>query len=188
MTTPKQILDEVKTRFTPLMHDEEDKLSALLTQSLRMYQDRAGHMKRFQITSRDKPVERPEDMLALVGVVDRLGDLVYSYDSGDALTVETDDCTAFPLSVSYLAALADMDHETGIVPREIIGIVSNYLEALITIPNTDRLRRVSIAGKLDVSNLPDEATLYQRKLDLEADMANRRAIIPAYSIYGAGGV
>lgn len=187
MTTPNQILDEVKTRFTPLMHDESDKLTALLTQSLRMYQDRAGYMKRYRIQSRDEAVSRPADMLALVGVSDRLGDLIYSDDYGDSLSLELNYHTPYPVTVFYLANLADLDHETGVVPPEIIGIVSNYLEALIAIPNTDRVRRVSIAGKLDVSNLADEQTLHQRKLDLEADMANRRAIIPAFSIYNAGG-
>ena len=188
MTTPNEILKEVKTRFTPLMHDEDDKLASLLKQALRMYQDRAGYLKRIEITSRDDATTRPDDMLALVGIVDRTDDLVYCADLGSKLSVHLTSCTPFPLVMTYLANLADLDPDSGTVPPEIIGIVANYLEALIAIPNTDRIRRVSIAGKLDVSNLADEQTLYQRKVDLEADMANRRAIIPAYTIYSAGGV
>lgn len=189
MTTPLKLLDDVKTRFNPLMHREEQKLEELLKQALRAYQDRAGYIKKVRVESRSETVlPKPADYLVLIGASDKYGDMVYSDDYGSEITLEYGWNTSFPVTVSYMANLADMDLQEDEVPAEIIGIVSNYLEALIAIPNYDRIRRASIAGKLDASTIPDENTLNQRKLDLELDMNSRRAMLPGFTIYGAGGV
>lgn len=186
--TPYKLLESVKARFTPLMHREELKLEALLVQALRAYQDRAGHIKKFRVERRDiTSATKPGDYLVLVGACDKRGDMVYSDDFGDELAFEYSWNTVFPVTVSYMANLADLDLHNDEVPAEIIGVVSNYLEALIAIPNFDRVRRASIAGKLDTSAIPDENTLNQRKLDLETDMSARRAILPGFTIYSAGG-
>jgi len=185
--SPIELLEDVKSRFTPLLHREAEKLESLLRQALRAYQDRAGYIQKIRVTDNATSIPKPTDFLALIGASDKQGDMVYSDDFGTDITLEYSWNTKSPVTVSYIANLADLDLKTGIVPPEIVGVVSNYLEALIAIPNYDRIRRVSIAGKVDASTIPDENTLNQRKLDLELDMSSRRAILPGFTIYGAGG-
>lgn len=186
--TPIELLETVKLRFTPLLHDDDQKLQALLVMALTAYQDRAGYIKRTRL-DRDGgySIALPEDYLELVCITDQTGDWIDAEIIDGTIEIANNCRARWPLTMEYLVQLSALALDSGEVPKTLVGILQNYLEALIAIPNYDRLRRVSIAGKLDVSNLPDEATLYQRKIELEAEMTARCAIPRGAVIYSAIG-
>lgn len=186
--TPRELLESVKLRFNPLMHDDADKLDALLVTALTTYQDRAGFVTRKRIQQGESlSYACPADYLELVAVTDATGDWVYADVFDGVIEIESCGRQRYPLTVEYLQDLSTIDLDAGTIPPTIRGILQNYLEALIAIPNMDRLRRVSIASKLDVSNLPDESALYQRKTELEQEMSSRGAIPRAVSLYSGIG-
>ncbi|EPK7688520.1 hypothetical protein K7Y63_004132 [Serratia marcescens] len=182
--TPNELLDGVKSRFTPLLVVESKVLESLLIQALAAYQDRAGLVRRVKIGKEaGVSLPYPDDYLALVHVVDKREALVYSDDYGTSIDLELNGSECYPLILSYLVNLRDRPLDAWTVPPTIIGLIQDYLEVLIAIPNTERQRRVSIAGKLDTSALPDENTLNQRKADLEALMSSNRAIIAGATLF-----
>ncbi|WP_426575462.1 hypothetical protein ACP179_00965 (plasmid) [Xenorhabdus stockiae] len=176
--TPMQLLDTVKTRFRPLLVVEEDTLKSMLVKALTEYQDRAGFIKRVRIEkAAGVSLPYPDDYLELVHVIDQRSSLVFAEPYADVLQLDLMGNERYPLTLVYLANLRDTDLDNGVIPPSLCGVLENYLECLIDIQNTERKRRVSASGKLDISHLPDEATLYQRKIDLEDKMAANRAII-----------
>lgn len=176
--TPNKLLEEVKSRFTPLLVTEKATLEAKLKQALSAYQDRAGHIQRIRIRKEaGVSLPYPDDYLSLVGVTDNRGVLVYSDDYGSAIELDLVGNEKFPLTLTYLVNLSDRPLDEWTVPPAIRALIMDYLEILIAILNVERQRRVSIAGKLDASGLPDETTLYQRKMDLETNMSAHRAMI-----------
>jgi hypothetical protein len=186
--SPNELLESVKTRFITLMHNEPEKLQNLLIQALRAYQDRAGTVSHFRIEKADGlSIALPEDYLELVAVVDATGDWMYADIINNKIEIENTWGMRWPLTVEYLVQLSALDLDKGTVPPQLVGIIQNYLEALIAIPNTDRVRRASIFSKVDISNLADENTLNQRKTELETEMSSRGAIPRAVTIYSAIG-
>ncbi|MDT0178201.1 hypothetical protein Q9R34_19440 [Enterobacter sp. BRE11] len=180
--TPAELLEGVKLRFTTLLVNEEALLKSLLRQALGVYQDRAGVPGRIRIEkSGGASLPFPSDYLSLVNVNDFNGALVYADPYESSLELELTGREKWPFTLLYFRNIRDCDYEKTQLPPDITGLIEDYLEALIAIRNVERLRRLQIAGKFDASFLPDEATLHQRKTDLEAQIAANRAIIPAMS-------
>lgn len=179
MTTPAELLENVKLRFNPLLVREQETLDSFLRKALGAYQDRAGVFATMKLEkAAGTVIARPDDYLALIHVTDSNGLLVYSDEVGESIELELTGGERWPFRMQYLMNLRDRDFKSWHLPPAIIGMIEDYLEALIKVPNVARLRRASIDGKFDYSDLPDEVTLHQRVLDIEEKMASNRAIIP----------
>lgn len=183
-----ELLESVKARFHPLLVREDKTLEAFLSKALGMYQDRAGVMQVKRL-ERDGGtcVDLPDDYLGLVHVQDSNGMLVYADEVGGFVELEPSKADKWPFRMTYLMNLRDVPDDKPLPPA-IIGLLSDYLEALINMRNVARQRRASIDGKYDYSDLPDEPTLYQRVQELEEKMSANRAIIPgSTSMSGVSG-
>lgn len=181
--TPAELLESVKLRFPTLIYDDENGLNALLEQTLGTYQDRAGVIRQIRIKQATGSVPVPHDFLSLVTVYDSnrqfvIADRVLDDDGMPVIELELTGAERYPLRIEYLAKLRGLDPQNDPLPDEAIGLLENYLEVLISVRNIDFERRFAIAGRMDVSNLPDENTLYERKKTLELEMTASRAIIP----------
>jgi len=187
--TPTDILNEAKGRFGVLLHSDEDKLQSLLYQALGAYQDKAGVVYTARIQS-DEIAEDvyspPADFLQRLVVKDKRGQFVSSMimqsNGGPQLIVEVEGDHIYPLTITYLVNLRTQNRDTYQIPNEHIPLIIDYLEALIAIPNAERLHRVAVGGKVDAEHIPDNSSLYERKTLLEERMSSARAILPMVTI------
>jgi hypothetical protein len=185
--TPTELLEKVKLRFNPLILTDEEQLQEYVRTALTTYQDRAGLLVKIRIQKESGlTIAAPDDYLELVGVTDQRGMMLYCDEYDGNIEIEGELGMRWPLTMTYLKNLRDLDLDSDSLPAQAIGVLLDYLEVLIAIPNTELLRTISIAGKLDVSNLSDENTLYERKKTLEQEISARRAIIPGAVIMGGG--
>lgn len=187
--TPVELLENVKKRFNPLLVREPETLESFLRKALGAYQDRAGVITSIKLEKGGgMAIALPEDYLALVQVVDANGTLVYADEVAGYIELDLVGSERWPFRMLYLTNLRDRAFDGWDVPPAIVGMIEDYLEALINVRNVQRQRRASIDGKFDYSDLPDEATLHARVLELEEKMSANRAIIPGATIIpGTGG-
>lgn len=180
--TPCEILTRVKARFKPLLL-ENDLLQAKLLQALQTYQDTAGHMSRVNLPEGETMIPYPEDFLELIHVVDKRRGLVYTDCMQDGIYLDITRQDVPPFVMTYLVRLDNVDPEKYNVPPSIVGMISDYLAALIDYDNSARKRRVLEAGKINTTDIPDENTLKQRIIDLETKMANNRLVFFGATIF-----
>lgn len=184
--TPAGLLEMVKSRFVPLLHDEEEALNALLRQALMKYQDLAGVIMRHTYDDASDSYPLPEHYLARVGVHDADRDFVASRGDlvNSVLCLDLTGNEVWPITLTYLVNLTDIDLDSYELPDTCVGLLADYLEALISIPNNHRQRRIMSAGKLDTSDLPIKSELQDRKIALEEKISASRAIISPFSFTG----
>lgn len=183
--TALELLSAVRGRFSVLLVEEPQQLQ-LLTTALGTYQDLAGFIKRVKVTER-APLKAPADFLAPVLCTDKRGDFVpheLDFDAEtSAVMIGFDDArSAYPLSFTYLVNLRTIDHDTYQIPATIIGMVQDYLEVLISIPNDERMARIQEAGKLDVSRTPTSDAREGQLAAMREAMKAQRAILPMITI------
>jgi hypothetical protein len=188
---PTELLEEVKLRFTTLLHNEPPRLEALLRQALGVYQEKAGCVRKVKIRSLTIDVDgestfaMPNDFLAMQVLKDARSGLV-RHDvntSEKTITLHYRDRGAkLPLDMHYFVNLRRVPLNEYELPEDIVSLVQDYLEALIRIPNTARERLVLIAGNMDPTVLPSDSELIERKEALELEMQSNRVITPMITI------
>lgn len=182
MTTPVELLERVKGRIKPLLLEDE-LLEAKLLQALQTYQDTAGHISRVTLSGEELIIPYPDDYLELVHIVDARRGLVYSENMQDGIHLELTRSDRAPFVMTYLVRLDNVEIKTWQMPPTIMGMIGDYLEALIKKDNSPRARRVLEAGKVNTVDIPDENTLEQRLRDLEQKMASNRHIFFGATIF-----
>lgn len=185
--TPNQLLNEVKARFHILLYDKEAALQASLREAIGKYQDLAGFMAKVRI--QDSPELRetneadlPERFASRIVLKDAGGRFVRSDVWGSKLEIALNGEERFPLTLMYLENLLDVDFETYQLPVNATSLIADYLYLIICKPNSESLRRISMTGKFDTSDMPLEADLATRITELELKIKASRAIMPTISL------
>lgn len=187
---PTELLEEVKQRFTVLLHDEPAKLEALLRQALGTYQEKSGCVKKIKIRALslqdgDSVFAMPPDFLAMQILKDAASKFVRFDVNTEDKTISLhprDKSAKLPLDMWYFVNLRRVDLEHYELPEDFISLLQDYLEVLISIKNTARERNVLIAGGMDASHLPTDSDLDTRKEALELEMQSNRVITPMITI------
>ncbi|WP_318491903.1 hypothetical protein [Photobacterium leiognathi] len=186
--TPIELLEDVKSRFSVLLYNDEKALLSLLRKALVTYMDKAGFIASRRYKEIEEELTLPDDFLARICLKDHrnrfITSTVYIDNEERVLTLRLTGNEETPLVLTYMIDATRVDLDTWQIPTTAYGLIADYLELLISIPNSERLRRVSIAGKLDATDIPASMDLMSRKIELETAIAMNRAIIPAVSIGG----
>lgn len=184
--TPILLLEEVKTRFLPLLITDQQRLINIVRQSLRAYQDRAGVLRTIDVIASDVmsvPINRPANALELVTASDYNGNYVecreYRTNEGVVLwELQTGIKNIGPYRITYLLHLADIDLYNDDLPRGTVTLIGDYMECLIDIENTKRLRMANQTAGLSTDGLRSDSELLERKTMLEEQMQETAESLP----------
>lgn len=177
--TPQELLDEVKGRFVVLYHDNDAALQRLLRQALGKYQDRAGVILKMKLPAGTLEADVPDFFLSVAACHDeafRFVPVTVDEEAGK-LRPQPGVSNAGEMTLYWLARLRDWPLDKSL-PYGCTGLVGDYLEALIDIPNTARTRDAYHAIDGPVTDLPSLQELKSRLAELELAMEENRAILP----------
>lgn len=180
--TPLELLEEVKGRFVVLYHQDDAALRRLLKQALGKYQDKAGVILQSCYPAGVGEAELPELYLGVAGCQDETGRHVPVFvdDAKRKLHFDVSESSG-ALRLYWLARLRDWPEDREL-PYGCVGLVGDYLEALIDIPNTQRSRSAWHDIQGPTQDLPSVQELKARLAELELQMEECRAIVPAMAV------
>ncbi len=180
--TPLELLEEVKGRFIVLYHNDDAALKRLLRQALGKYQDKAGVILQTCYEAGTKEAEMPDLYLTVAACQDGDGRFVPVFvDDENKKLVFDVSADNLKIRLYWLARLRDWPDDREL-PYGCVGLVGDYLEALIDIPNTQRTRDAYSDIQGPTQDLPSLQDLRARLSDLELQMEDCRAIVPAMLI------
>ena len=183
--SPIELLQGVCARFTMLLYDEEDKLTALLKTAIRRYQDKAGAVSYFTVSDDPDSTSLPPYFLQLVAVTDAEGNYHEAEIRQSSLhIVRPNSRSRYPYRVAYLVDLTAIPLDNGLLPRESIGLIEQYLYHLIELPNNERIRVSNSAAGLLVDHLPSASEVHARLDALEEAMTEEGFQLPSISFAG----
>lgn len=175
--TPHELLEEVKGRFVVLYHDNDAALQRLLRQALGKYQDRAGVLLETKFPADTVEADLPGLFLSVSVCHDGAFRFVPVAVDGEKLRFQPGASNAGVLTLHWLARLRDWDLDASL-PHGCTGLVGDYLEALIDIPNTARTRDANYSIGGSTADLPSLQELKSRLAELELVMEENKAILP----------
>lgn len=186
MKTP-DLLNEAKSRFVVLYHDDAVALNGLLKQALGKYQDKAGVLLSLRW-------EKDADGSTVRALPPNFLDVAVACDShNNYVPVEVDTATAtmaafpgadtaWPITVRYYADLREWPVDTEL-PPVCVSLVLDYLVALIDRPNTERARATAAATGMQAQDFPMPQELMDRITLLEQAMEENQALVPPVVVY-----
>ncbi|WP_165071311.1 hypothetical protein [Desulfovibrio sp. ZJ200] len=177
--TSLELLEEVKGRFVVLYHNDDTALQRLLRQALGKYQDKAGVILQSRFEAGTKEADFPELYLTVAGCHDEMHRHVpVQVDEAAGKLLFYPEADSGALTLYWLARLRDWPPDRPL-PYGCVGLVGDYLEALIDIPNTSRTRDSYHGMGGPIPDLPSLQEMRARLTELEQQMEECRAILPA---------
>lgn len=179
-----ELIEEVKGRFSMLLHKEQDKLEALLKGALRTYQEKAGVIQTALISA-DQITEGmasvPADFGRLVKVEDLHGRWINTMLNNAGTHLVLNETHGAPYEVTYFIDLVAIPNDQAL-PVTCIGTVMDLFELQVKIKNTERLYQARQQQGLESNDLTPIADLEQQKTSLIESIGTRQGFIPPISV------
>lgn len=182
--TPKQVLEEAQSRFMVLYHDDPAALERLLRQALAKMQEKAGVLA--EMWTEDTAFPTPQHMSSIASCCDaqrRYVPFRFDVEHGSVTLLPHPKNTA-PFCLIYFLNLRDWEEDKDL-PGQCTSLLTDYLEALIAVPNTQRQKETYLVTGMQsaAQELPQISELKMRCAEIEQAMEDNKAIVPPASYF-----